>query len=50
MCGSMVDIQFPAAEIRREQKIDRKKDSNHRAKIKWPLLHRADIIKQQILS
>jgi len=28
MCASMVDIQSPAAEIRRG-----KKDSNHRAKI-----------------
>jgi len=27
MCGSMVDIQSPAAEIRRGKKIDRKKDS-----------------------
>ena len=37
MCGSMVDIQSPAAEIRRGKKIDRKKerkkDSNHTAKI-----------------
>jgi len=31
----MVDIQSPAAEIRRGKK-DRKKDSNHRAKILWP--------------
>jgi len=32
MCGSMVDIQSPTAEIRRGKK-DRKKDSNHRMKI-----------------
>jgi len=31
MCGSMVDIQSTAAEIRRGKK--RKKDRNHRAKI-----------------
>jgi len=39
MCGSMVDIQSPAAEIRRgikkieKRKKERKIDSNHRAKI-----------------
>jgi len=32
MCGSMVDIQSTAAEIRRGKK-ERKKDRNHRAKI-----------------
>jgi len=30
MCGSMVDIQSPTAEIRRGKK---KEDRNHRAKI-----------------
>jgi len=41
MCGSMVDIQSPTAEIRREKK---KEDRNHRAKISWSaLLHRATI-------
>jgi len=39
MCGSMVDIQSPAAEIRRGKKKERKKkerkkeDRNYRAKI-----------------
>jgi len=33
MCGSMVDIQSTAAEIRRRKKRRRKKDRNHRAKI-----------------
>jgi len=35
MCGSMVNIQSPTAEIRRGKKIERKKkkDRNHRAKI-----------------
>jgi len=34
MCGRMVDIQSPTAEIRRGKKIEkRKKDRNHRAKI-----------------
>jgi len=34
MCGSMVDIQSPTAEIRRGKKKERsKKDRNHRAKI-----------------
>jgi len=37
MCGSMVDIQSTAAEIRRgkkeRKKEERKKDRNHRAKI-----------------
>jgi len=33
MCGSMVDIQSTAAEIRRGKKKERKKkDRNHRAK------------------
>jgi len=31
MCGSMVDIQSPTAEIRRGKKIE--EDRNHRAKI-----------------
>jgi len=44
MCGSMVDIQSTAAEIRRGQKR-RKKDKNHRAKIWWSaVLHREHII------
>jgi len=35
MCGSVVDIQSAAAEIREEKKIEKKKkeDRNHRAKI-----------------
>jgi len=35
MCGSMVDIQSPTAEIRRGKKEERnkKQDSNHWAKI-----------------
>jgi len=33
MCGSMVDIQFATAEIRRGKKKRRKKDRKHRAKI-----------------
>jgi len=41
MCGSMVDIQSPAAEIRR----GKKKDRNHSMKIYMvSLLHRATII------
>ena len=47
MCGSMVDIQSAAAEIRRGKKKRKKKeeDRNHRAKIQWSgLLHRATII------
>jgi len=42
----MVDIQSAATEIRRGKKKDRKKkDRNHRAKIKCPhLLRRATII------
>jgi len=32
MCGSMVDIQSPTAEIRRGKKKE-EKDRNHRAKI-----------------
>jgi len=46
MCGSMVDIQSTAAEIRRGKKEERKKkkDRNHRMKISWSaLLHRATI-------
>ena len=44
MCGSIVDIQSPTAEIRRGKKEGRRKDRNHRAKIYWPaLLHRAAI-------
>jgi len=33
MCGSMVDIQSPTAEIRRGKKERKKEDRNHRAKI-----------------
>jgi len=33
MCGSMVDIQSPTAEIRRGKKRRKKEDRNHRAKI-----------------
>jgi len=33
MCGSMVDIQFATAEIRRGKKKKKKEDRNHRAKI-----------------
>jgi len=35
MCGSMVDVQSPTAEIRRGKKDrkKKKKDRNHRAKI-----------------
>jgi len=33
MCGSMVDIQSPTAEIRRGKKRRKKKDRNHRSKI-----------------
>ena len=33
MCGSMVDIQYPAAEIRRWNKKDRKIEKNYRMKI-----------------
>ena len=46
MCGSTVDIQSAAAEIRRGMKKEeeRKKDRNHRAKIQWSaLLNRATI-------
>ena len=46
MCGSMVDIQSPATEIRRGKKRRRRRkiERNHRAKIKWPaLFHRAAI-------
>ena len=47
MCGSMVDIQSTAAEIRQGKK-ERKKEERKTettAKIQWlALLHRADII------
>ena len=44
MCGSMVDIQSPTAEIRRGKIERKKKDRNNRAKILWSaLLHRATI-------
>jgi len=36
MCGSIVNIQSPTAEVRREKKEERrrkKKDTNYRAKI-----------------
>jgi len=33
MCGSMVDIQSPTAEIRRGKKKKEEEDRNHRAKI-----------------
>ena len=33
MCGSMVDIQSPTAEIRRGNKERKKEDRKHRAKI-----------------
>jgi len=50
MCGSMVDIQSPAAEIRRGKKMieDRRKKLQGK-NIMAPLLHRAAIIisKQQ---
>ena len=49
MCGSMVDIQSPAAEIRRgKKKEDRKKERRKKLQgknIMAPLLHRAAIIK-----
>jgi len=40
MCGSMVDVQSPTAEIRRGKKERRKKkkDRNHQAKIQWSAL------------
>jgi len=46
MCASMADIQPATADIRREKKIERKKDRrNHGAKMQWPsLLHRTAII------
>jgi len=49
MCGSMVDIQSTAVEIRRgkkkEERRKKEEDRNHRAKIQWSaLLHRATII------
>ena len=43
MCGSMVDIQFPAAEIRRGKKEDRRKKLQGK-NIMAPLLHRAAIM------
>jgi len=44
MCGNMVDIQSPTAEIKRAKKIE-EEDTNHRAKIKWSaLFDRAAII------
>ena len=50
MCGSMVDIQSPTAEIRRGKK-DRKKDSNHRMKIYMvSLLHRATINNSKVIQ
>jgi len=46
MCGSMVDIQSPTAEIRRGNKKERKKERN-RMKIHMVcLLHRATINKR----
>jgi len=48
MCGSMVDIQSPAAEIRRGIKKDRKKERKKVTtgqKYNGPLFHRAAIIK-----
>ena len=45
MCGSMVDIQCTAAEIRREKKIEeeeRRKETTGQ-KYNGPLLHRAAI-------
>jgi len=33
MCGSMVDIQSPTAEIRRGKKKKKEERRNHRAKI-----------------
>ena len=44
MCGSMVDIQSAAEEIRRGKKKEEEEETNHRAEIYWPaLLHRAAI-------
>jgi len=44
MCGSMVDIQSPTAEIRRGQKRKKEEEKN-RAKMSWPVvLHRAAIM------
>jgi len=42
MCGSMVDIQSPAAEIRRGKKIDRTIVTTEQ-KYNAPLFHRAAI-------
>jgi len=54
MCGSMVDIQSPAAEIRRGKK-DRKKEGKKERKIvttgqkyNGPLFHRAAINRMKI--
>ena len=47
MCRSMVDIQSPTAEIRREKKRRKKEERNYRMKILWSaLLHRATIIRE----
>jgi len=46
MCGSMVDIQSPAAEIRRGKKIERKIVTTGQ-KYNAPLLHRAAITSGQ---
>jgi len=52
MCGSMVDIQCTAAEIRRGKKNEEKKrkiERNYRMKIQWSaLLHRATIKRKQM--
>jgi len=51
MCGSMVDIQSPAAEIRRGNKKDRKKERKivtTGQKYNGPLFHRAAIIRNAI--
>jgi len=45
MCGSIVDIKSPTAEIRRGKHEEEEEDRNHRAKIQWSvLLHRTTII------
>ena len=49
MCGSMVDIQSPAAEIRRGKKIEKKKERKivtTGQKYNDPLFHRAAIKKK----
>jgi len=49
MCGSMVDIQSPTAEIMRGKK--KKEDRNHRAKILRPhLFYRATIIMKKLVT